>query len=201
MLPHKQLPSSVPARKRTRRFQPTNGDTFSPASTSVIRIPIRDINYLDGSNSYLKFSLTNSSEFQLNLDPNAYAVISRVRVLVGGAVAEDIERVNVLSNMLTQSQGSEDYNKTLQIVAGQAITDQDATGSLAGETIADGASKTYCIPVFSGLLNCGKFLPLGLFKSNAVTLELYLEQTNHVGVFSGDPTGSYSLSSVEYIAS
>ena len=196
-----QLPTSIPARKRTRRFQPTNGDVFSPASTSVIRIPIRDQNYLDGSNSYLKFKLTNNTGFQLNLDPNANAVITRVRILVGGVVAEDIERANILTNMLTQSQGSEDFLKSLQIVSGGAITDQDASNLLAGEDMANGASETYCIPVFSGLLNCGKFLPLGLFQSNALTLELYLEQTNHIGVISGDPTGDYKLSSVEYIAS
>lgn len=198
---YSQLPTGVASRKRTRRFQPTNGDTFTPNGTSVIRIPIRDEHYLDGSNSYLKFKLTNLNTDALALDPNANAVISRVRILVGGVVAEDIERANILTNMLTISQGSEDYNKTLQIVSGQASVDEDATNNLSGTSLAGGSTTTLCIPVFSGLLNCGKFLPLGLFKTNSLTLELYLEQAAHVGVVTAVSNGGYSISSVEYIAS
>jgi len=199
---YSQLPQSIPSSKKTRRFQPENSSSFSPNTTSVIRIPIRDMAYLDGSNSYLKFTLTNGdSVASLALDPNASAVISRVRVLVGGVVAEDIERANVLVNLLTQSQGSEDYHKTLQIVSGQSIVDQDSSNLLGGASISPGGSKTLCIPIFSGLLSCGKYLPLGLFQSNSLTLELYLESTNSVGVWDQAPTSSYTVSNVEYIAS
>lgn len=206
-----QLPASIPARKKTRRFSPENSSSFSPSTTSIIRIPIRDSAYLDGKNSYLKFTINNletattatppGSGASLKLDPNANAVIARVRVLVGGVVAEDIQRSNCLVNMLTQAQGSEDYNKALQILAHQAVTDQDHTSELSGKAIPHGGSATVCIPVFSGLLNCDKYLPLNLFQSNALTLELYLETTNSVGVWSADPVEGYSINSVEYIAS
>lgn len=200
-----QLPPSIPARKKTRRFQAENGSTFSNSGTSVIRIPIRDGAYLDGKNSYLKFTLTNNSDQKLTLDPNAQAVIQRTRVLVGGVVAEDIQYSNVLVNNLCVSQGSEDYNKALQIIAGQSVDDADQDAVIKATDIASSGESTFCIPVFSGLLNCDKYLPLGLFGSNALTLELYLENDTRVGTY-GDTTNvastfGYTLSNVEYIAS
>lgn len=198
-----QLPQGVPAKKKTRRFQPENSSTFSPSSTSVVRIPVRDNAFLDGANSYLKFVLKNTGLSAVTLDYNASAIITRIRVLVGGVVAEDIERVNLLTNLLTQTQGSEDYHKALQIVSGVGGADADASDSVVGAQIANGnAGQTFCIQLFSGLLNCGKYLPLGLFRSNALTLELYLEKAADIGVWTTPAnTMNYEISSVEYIAS
>jgi hypothetical protein len=200
---YNQLPSSISSRKRTRRFQPTNGDKFSPSTTSVVRIPVRSENYLDGSNSYLKMKLKNKelAGVTLKLDTNASAVISKIRILCGGVVCEEIDRLNVLTSMLTMAQGSEDYHKSLQICANQSIADQDQTALLIGTAIAGQDEITVCIPLFSGLLNCGKYLPLGLFQNNALTIELYLESAVHVGVWASAPvSGGYEISNVEYIA-
>lgn len=201
---YQQLPQSIAARKYTRTFSPENSSTFSHGSTKIIRIPVRDNNYLDGANSYLKFKLKNleaAAGPTLKLDPNGSAVIARTRILCGNTVMEDIDYSNVINNLLVQSQGSEDYNKALQILAHQDVADQDDTPNLIGKEIPGDEEVTICIPIFSGLLNCGKFLPLGLFATNSLTIELYLESDASVGVWSADPVNGYHISSVEYIAS
>jgi len=204
---YSQLPASIPARKKTRKFSPENGATFSPNGVNVIRIPVRDLQYLDGKNSYLKFKFKQSggdgsTANALRFDPNCSAVIRRIRVLVGSTVAEDIERVNVLQNLLVQSQGSDDYNRALQILSGQSVDDEDGTDRIHGEDLAHGAEKTYCTSLFSGFLNSGKYLPLGLMGSNSLTIELYLEKAVNIGVWESDPVGvGYELTSVEFVGS
>ena len=214
---YSMLPQGVPARKKVRRYQPENSSVFSPSSTSVIRIPVRDNAFLDGQNSYLKFKLKNTSGTagaKLKLDYQASAIITRLRILVGGVVAEDIERVNLLNNVLTQVQGSEDYHKALQIISGVGEEDADNTNNISGAVINQNTSREFCIPIFSGLLNCGKYLPLNLFKSNSLTIELYLENAIDIGLWYTVDTANppvttylngtapaYEVSSVEYIAS
>jgi hypothetical protein len=199
---YNQLPSAVPAKKVTRRFQASNGDVFKPSGTSVIRIPLRDEGFLDGSNSYLKFTITNNSTGNLQLDYNANAIITRTRVLAGAVEIENIDRSNVLVNMLMQTQGSEDYFKVNSIIAGASGDDEDDSTTLQGEVLLAGETATYCIPVFSGFLNCGKYIPLGLMKTNSLTLELYLESDAGAGVYAIDPAGNgYEVTNVEYIAS
>lgn len=204
---YSQLPPAIPARKKTRKFSPENGAVFTPNGVNVIRIPVRDLQYLDGKNSYLKFNFKQNggdgtTPNSLSFDPNCSAVIRRVRILVGSTVAEDIERVNVLQNLLVQSQGSDDYNRALGILSGQSVDDEDGTDRIHGEVLAHGVEKTYCTSVFSGFLNCGKYIPLGLMGSNSLTIELYLERAVNIGVWTSAPQGSgYELSSVEFVGS
>jgi len=205
---YSQLPPAIPARKKTRKFSPENGAVFTPNGVNVIRIPVRDLQYLDGKNSYLKFNFKQTggdgtTANGLEFDSNCSAVIRRVRILVGSTVAEDIERVNVLQNVLSQAQGSENYWKMLQVLSGAAIDDEDATSRIHGEPLAHNDERVYCMPVFSGFLNCGKYIPLGLMGSNSLTIELYLERAVNIGVWSNSaPAGSgYELSGVEFVGS
>jgi hypothetical protein len=200
---YSQKKASIPAVRKTRRFQPTNGGTFQGSGgTSVIRIPVRGEMFLDGQKSYLKFTLTNlETTAKLKLTSSCESVFSRIRVLVGGVIASDVQNLNVLNELLS-THASEGYNKQKQMVSGRSVVDADGDASeIIGEEIGTASSVTYCCPIFSGFLN-SKLLPLELFGTQSITLELYLAEPAQIGIWDAVlAKNGYSISDVEYIAS
>ena len=212
---YENLPNAVKSRSRTVQFTPINGSTFNSTSSNMIKLDIRSTGYLCGQESFLTFSITNNSGGTVFLDGQASSCIQRLRLVANGVVLSDIQNYHILSAFLISAQGSDDYARVLSIVGGYADVPSPSStlipvGADAAEILANsgmnglsaGATKTYSIPLISGLLNSSRFLPLGLM-TGALTLEIYLEPNfgvvfNASGAFSG--TQTYTVQNVSYIA-
>jgi len=124
-LRYEALPTSVNAKTKTIKFTPDNGGSFSPTGTSIIRIPIRaSMGWLDARSSALKVTITNSTGVAIFLDQSSACIVKRFRILCGSQVIQDIDNYNLLTNFLINTQGSDDYLRTLSITSGVPTPDQ-----------------------------------------------------------------------------
>lgn len=197
---YQNLPDAIRSKQNTKRFQPVNGSSFVSNSNNLIRIEVRDTGFLDGQSSYLKFSVTNNSSASVSFQGYASACIQRLRITCGSQVLSDIQSYHQLANMLILNSSSDDYQRILQIVGGGDSSPDNALIGINNNAIATTATKTYSIPLISGLLSSSKFLPLSMLAGGLV-IELTLEPSFY-GVFcnatSANTTQTYTVSNVEY---
>jgi hypothetical protein len=206
---------SVKASVKTVQFTANNGGSFLSSGNSIIRIPISGApsQWLNGAESYLKFTIRNNSSVSATIDDSFASVFQRVRLLAGSVVLSDLNGYNVLHKLLTHLQGSDELNRFNQICAGASrahigagnadnitLTDTNPLGTLAATN--DGTrTATVAVSLINGLLNSGKFIPIGLLASS-LTLELYLDP-NFSDVFNHADGGNdlnYTISSINYVA-
>jgi len=199
---YQNLPDAVRSKQNAKRFQPVNGSSFVSNSNNLIRIEVRDTGFLDGQSSYMKFSVTNNSSGSVSFQGYASAVIQRLRITCGSQVLSDIQNYSQLANMLILNSSSDDYQRILQIVGGGDSSPDNALIGVNNNVIATTATKTYSIPLISGLLSSSKFLPLAMLAGGLV-IEMTLEPTFY-NVFcnatSAHTTQTYTVSNVEYCA-
>lgn len=186
---------------RIRSFEqnfPSNNDTYAVSSSNTIRLEIPQLApgcFLDPLQSYLKFTLAVAGA-NAQLDFSAACVVRRLTVSSSslGTQLEVIDRYNVLSNLLLSLTTEINcHNYTLSTLMG---TSELATEPRQGATIANGSSRTFCIPLMSGIL--------GLFAERNIpctgfTLELQLEDTAVAFVSSAAVTAT--ISQVAFCAS
>ena len=103
--PDAGLPVAIEAKSNRRYFYPSNGQTFSPTNTNVVRMTLNANSFLDFSHSYLQFTVTNSSTRNLALD-HGVPFFNRLQIMSGGQELEDIQEYSRLYSMLTSIQGS-----------------------------------------------------------------------------------------------
>ena len=103
--PDAGLPVAIEAKSNRRYFYPTNGQTFGPDQTSVIRMTLNANSFLDFSHSYLQFTVENTSDNNLALD-SGVPIINRLQIMSGGQELEDIQEYNRLYSILQGVQGS-----------------------------------------------------------------------------------------------
>jgi hypothetical protein len=210
---YQNMPDAIRSKQNSKRYQPVNGSSFVSNSNNLIRIEVRDTGFLDGQSSYLKFSITNNATLggatagQANFQGFASAVIQRLRITCGSQVLSDIQQYSQLANFLILNSSSDDYQRILQIVGG---ADNSADNALIGtqmNVLPSLTTKTYSIPLISGLLSSSKFLPLSMLAGGLV-IELTLEP-NFYNVFCNatsavtNPAGAsptYTCSNIEYCA-
>lgn len=98
------LPVAIEARSNRRSFYPSNGQTFSPGGTNVIRMTLNSNSFLDFSHSYLQFELTNADQ---RCQPDlGVPFFSRLQIMSGGQELEDIQEWSRLYSILLSAQGS-----------------------------------------------------------------------------------------------
>lgn len=123
-----QIPLAVPAKSSCRKFYPSNGRVFSPASTKVIQLPLAaEGQFLDSAgHSFLRFDLevsvanaTAGSAGANNVvalggfGAGASSVIRRMRILSAtGQQLEDIEDYNALQALMVDLQCDANYVNT-----------------------------------------------------------------------------------------
>jgi hypothetical protein len=206
---------SVKASVKTVQFSANNGGSFLSTGNSIIRIPISGSpsQWLNGAESYLKFTIRNNSNVSVTIDDSYASVFQRVRVLAGSVVLSDLNGYNVLHKLLTHHQGSDELNRFNQICSGSSrATDtlnapddiiQNATNPTGTLAPTDETTRTATVAVslINGLLNSGKFIPIGLLASS-LTLELYLDP-NFSDVFNhadAATTTNYTISNINYVS-
>ena len=158
--------------RRSATLMPSSGVQFSPLSLRLIRFTLASatdwvvpesvrigftVQNLDGTNAIQPISV------------HAGSIFSRLRVLCGSTLVEDISAYSRLVNMLAllDSPGKQ------QMDAAEGFGCQAATevnNRLVPETIAGGGSRRVTCGLLSGLLHQPKWLPLSM--TGGITYEL-----------------------------
>lgn len=184
-------PSAVSSRSYRDSIQPINGSTHASGSTVKINIPAgRKGTYLDTSQSYLKFAITNQStgtNKELTLGGSgAWCFIQRIDVYHGSNLLESINEYGRLHQALydmgmnavdSSSAGSfEGANETAVLARPQRL----------GVEMADAGKETFYIPIVSGVIGqlADKYIPIGEMSAD-LRLEIYLYDANIAGALLG----------------
>lgn len=139
----------------------------------------------------------------------AHNIFSRLRILYGSLVIEDLQEYASIATLLYDMGVSKSYlsssGNILDGTTGGRFSDpKNATQSgeyITGDAqgvIAAATTRSYCLNLFSGLLTCKKLIPLK-WMSAQVAIELTLAPDANVYV-SSMGTPQMSLSNVNYIA-
>lgn len=119
--------------------------------------------------------------------PGIQSVFSRVRLLAGSVVLEDITDYNVLYRLLLETTTSKDWRET-DGFADEGVYDPEdfhqrtanhnfhSTSLNNGTTTASNQGHHYAIRPLLGLFGAGKYIPLKYMGQ--LTIELYLEHQN-----------------------
>ena len=114
-----QLPLGLEAKATKKLFFPTTGDNYSPDGNKTIRIDVNYDGMLDTQQSFLQFTLSNTTPGQAASFDLGQPVIKKLTISSGGVVLEEISDYNTLySNILLPSQAGdqtltyERYNRT-----------------------------------------------------------------------------------------
>ncbi len=81
-----------------RSFAASNGSSFNTAANEI-RIPINCDGFLDGSKSYLFFTVNNTGANLLTFDPNGLCWCDQLRIESNGQVLERVERAGVYDTL------------------------------------------------------------------------------------------------------
>ena len=89
------LPLAVSSTQNRRSYYPQNGQTFTDTGSNIIRMDINADGLLDTQQSYLEFTLTDTSTRLRCLD-QGHCWIKRLTIESAGVVLEDINNYNRL---------------------------------------------------------------------------------------------------------
>ena len=198
------------------RFTPSNGNTFDPVNSNIVRIPVTATgnSFLDGSHSYLQIKISadnkTTNEAQ-TIDGGIWACLQRCRILCknSGQVLEDINNYNLLHNLLFRYQTSSDKLQHHNAVSGtppnlvnDAASDRDDfdfTQCRKFATNTAASDMVLCMPLISGFLSNtkGLYVPLGASGS---ALEIELTLAPALSCMVGTTDVNYNVKSVHYYA-
>lgn len=94
------------ASKQIVKIPPTNGQTFTNTSNPIIQINFPAQGYLDTTNSYLVFDVAinvPTAASNLKFQNGIQSIFSRLTLLYGSTVIEDIQDYNVMVRMLNEA--------------------------------------------------------------------------------------------------
>jgi hypothetical protein len=209
--------------KSTVKLTPRDGGPYSPGS--IIRIDFPAQGYLNPINTTLRFGVsawyTSGSALTptdaVRLHNNANTCFSRLRVLYGSLVLEDIQDYNVLVRLLTNCTVADDYFKHAGAVyegmgsefqrarvQSRALTGATTVSSGSGITagtadstawsVATAFSEDKCqffqIHLLSGILTQPKLIPLKWMASQ-LRIELYCAPAQQVLIMGNPSTASW----------
>ena len=167
--------SYVVDRQEISYFAPSN--YYSPTGVKVIRFSLAGTGFLDLSSLVFSalFSNDDSSKALVPLCQEANSIFSRMRIVIGGATAEDLQYFNRLSHTLFQCMPAE---RQEMLGALGFIGDTAPSGGTAGVSpseIAASSSETILMqPFASGLCSQPLWLPLFALGSGGCVVELEL---------------------------
>lgn len=180
--------NSYPSTSQRRIYNSTNQATFTGSKSTIIRINLNAGwgEYLDASQSYLQFTVTNGSGVANIVDGSINCIFSRMEIYHNGRQIEDINNYNVLSGILNDMYLDESKRDNVRGILSGSEGD--------GITLSDGESKTFLVSLNLGLFNSDKYFYLGGLNGD-LELRLTLEDAN-VAFVGGV---SYSVNDVKYI--
>jgi len=231
-------PVSAPARSMRVFLLPFNKSEFTGQNTEVVQIRIpsgKRGQYLDTSQSYMQFTINNTSLRPMLLDGCAMSIINRFEVWANASSlqCEDIQEYGTFYNMLldlkkdSTERGNGDNLllgcsgglKVSGVVSPTAGADPDNISGISspnrdGVVILPGASRTFCLPVVSGILAIDQYLPIGAMSGD-MEIRMTLENVKKAFVYDARAVtadnnpyggayvageGSYTLTNVRYVA-
>lgn len=132
---------AVSSRSYRVKISPVNGQNFTAGQTINLDLPSNvSSTYVNWNQCYLKYKVTPTGH-PLTVDKSASCFISRVQCQTAGAQVYDCPSWNVLMNVLLDSDSGPGYK------AGYGNVLMGTRGSdPAGEVIAAGASRVFCVP-------------------------------------------------------
>ena len=166
-----EIPSSmsyamrkVPAVKSSailRSFAASNGNSFT-SSVNEIRIPINCDGFLDGSKSYLFFTINNSGANAAGLDPYGLCWCDQLRIESNGQVLERVERAGVYDTLRRRWTKGQKAISHMNVVAGGPAPG-GATLTNDGAALATTNTITLAMDLPLGFLNAhhGRAVPKG----------------------------------------
>ena len=166
-----EIPSSmsyamrkIPAVKSSailRSFAASNGNSFT-SSVNEIRIPINCDGFLDGSKSYLFFTINNSGANAAGLDPYGLCWCDQLRIESNGQVLERVERAGVYDTLRRRWTKGQKAISHMNVVAGGPAPG-GATLTNDGAALATTNTITLAMDLPLGFLNAhhGRAVPKG----------------------------------------
>ena len=192
-------PSAVASRSVRASVNPSNGSTFSGDQQQIIRIDIPtgvSGQYLDCSQSYLKFAVTPAmgTATKIIVDKSAYSFFSKLEVYHNGVLLESIDQHACLASTLFD----------LQVPNSAKLSDLNVLMGCYYETTS-AVKKNFILPLLSGVIGHlqEKYIPLGNLTGD-LRLELTLNKNAFVGNGSGDTDAaksswSYTMDDIEFM--
>lgn len=155
---------SVPATSVLRQFAANNGTSFS-TTTNEIRINVAAAGFLDGTKSYLYFTINNLNAVAgqaLVLDSDALCWCDQIRVESQGLVIERLERAAIYNNLRYRWQEGIGQIQARNAKCGGPALAAPSVGN-SGQSIDEATSATFACPLPLGFLNNhgGKAIPKG----------------------------------------
>eukprot|EP00121_Abeoforma_whisleri_P001270 Awhi_evm6s1128 len=195
-----EAPSSsyIVRRNKTRVIPLTGSSTYTPKTTRRIswRLPAE---WTDMNDLFFTFKLkekTTGAPTTIVLQGGAHALFQRLRITIGGVVAEDINNINVLEQLIHKTTGNDDLvNSPLGKIAGYSPARGEVTDVISKAELTAGFELCWK-PKVSGILSNDKILPLPYLPE--CVIELYLSDVNDVLQITGGttPTVDYEISDV-----
>lgn len=213
------LPKGVPSERKRRKFYPANGTQYQLGGSIIIEVS-DPRHFLDPTNSYLNFTMENTSGQTLGLDYGGGSVFIRnLRLQQAGNTIMNIENYNRLVCAVIQPAVN-----PVRMSAQKSITDNtifasdidgvpDVVNTLVGSDIAgctynpddnmaDGDTQTFSVPLIGGLFSQSKLIPLPLLRE-PIQIVIDLETNGErIGCFGAAPVAAtfFTLSNVTYTA-
>ena len=207
---------SVEATLSRRSIQPMNGGTFAPGGTIQFDLPTAPGTYLDTSQSYIRFRLTNLCGVAATLSNGPASVIRQLNVQQGGRNIEQILNYHHCYSFLSRFQcGDDNFNtvraaqeglqmkRRIVYAAGPPITttDDPTFVSMVNEEIALNGHRYFTHQLLSGIVGplLPYYLPLGFMEAaGPLRVELQLENATIAMVRSVAGANNYSITDVEF---
>lgn len=176
------------------KVNPSNGQTFQDGQNISITLPSNlSGTYANFNQCYLKFKVSNNT-VPITLDRcGAVGFIERVLCTTAGSSIFDCQNWNVLMTILMDMDSGPDYK------AGYGKILMGTNGGFqSGETIAAGASRTFCVPFTLhplGMTTPHRLCPL--FSLSPVEFKLTLSSKANAGKCADAGVGLGSLEFLE----
>jgi hypothetical protein len=166
-------------------FHPSGSNVYKPVGgTRVLRIVLADGSggWLDPQSVKLFFDVVNEAEVAndatataaMRLRPlSPWGFFKKMRITCAGSLVEDISEYSRTHEMFHMMKPADirDNDTVEGFEYREGAIDDPTAGNMAG--IKGGSKKTVCFTPLSGLLQCGKMLPLAYMKGGLV-LEMEL---------------------------
>lgn len=134
-----------------RSFGASNGTTFNN-STNEIRIPVNCDGFLDGSKSYLYFTINNSGANSAAMDPYGLCWCDQIRIEANGQVLERVERYGVYDALRRRwTDGQPSITKQTAIAGGPDVGANILSNT--GRTLATTETLSLAMDLKLGFLN------------------------------------------------
>ena len=152
-------------------FYPSGTSEMSPTGNQVVRVQLTSESFLDPETIRVQFGLANTGVAPLVPKTGPWGFFSRIRLLCGGTLIEDIFYANRVNEMLINVLQPSNYAENERIQGFNIWP--GAVNEITTGNVYTANFKPLCL----GLLHCKKMWP-AFAAGGGLTLELYLANSD-----------------------